>query len=390
MVGTQLRSYSPPSSKRPRESSATLVAAWEVAADRMSKSRPASDAFMPSTSTCTPNTPTTGPPLLPPPSLSEILSNISPPPWTLSAFTAYLSQNHCLETLEFTMEAQRYAADYAHFVLTGTRTGEARTRANEEYICSLWAKLMQAYIVPCAPREVNLPSRVRDALLNLPCSPPPPRPTELDEAVGIVYELMNDSVLVPFIESVTTSTATHHHWEADTVMRGGETQGGERASRSRSRMRSSRDRSSKQQQQLHGRPRESSRSPKFLPAVLGGRGSTASSRSVSASTSAEMVDKAGLSDDSGSSNSPPGMEPMTPPTTPPTTEWVFTTSPPGGFQRAINAHNQGWKKVGAKLGFKKTTTTKGTHKRQPTSSVFGSTPTDEDLVMSDSSLGSPL
>src|SRR6202161_3516522 len=38
------------------------------------------------------------------PTLQEVLSNTAPPPWTISAFTAYLSQNHCLETLELTIE----------------------------------------------------------------------------------------------------------------------------------------------------------------------------------------------------------------------------------------------------------------------------------------------
>lgn len=42
------------------------------------------------------------------PNLREILANTSPPPWTLAAFMAYLSNNHCLETLEFTMDSGRF------------------------------------------------------------------------------------------------------------------------------------------------------------------------------------------------------------------------------------------------------------------------------------------
>jgi hypothetical protein len=34
------------------------------------------------------------------PNLRDILANTSPPPWTLAAFMAYLSNNHCLETLD--------------------------------------------------------------------------------------------------------------------------------------------------------------------------------------------------------------------------------------------------------------------------------------------------
>ncbi|KAG7131198.1 hypothetical protein HYQ46_009731 [Verticillium longisporum] len=104
-----------------------------------------------------------------PPSLSQILTNTSHPPWTLAAFMAYLSQNHCLETLEFTMDADRYRNAYCQII-----TEQASPIADgNEHICSLWDKLMQAYIIP-----------------------------ELDEAVTIVYELMNDSVLLPFIESL--------------------------------------------------------------------------------------------------------------------------------------------------------------------------------------------
>jgi len=281
---------------------------------------------------------------------------------------AYLSQNHCLETLEFTMEAERYKADYTNFVAPYPST--YRCRDDNDYVCGQWAKLMQAYIVPCAPREVNLPSRVRDRLLSLPYSPMPPHPSELDEAVAIVYELMNDSVLVPFIESVTPP-----HWEYETRDEAKE----DRRDRSRSRVRSPKDR-------RPSKAHDSSRSPKFLPAVLGGRASASSSRSASAS--AEAIDRAGLTDDSGSSNSPPPLEPMTPPTTPPTSEWTFSASSPGGLQRALNAHNQGWKKMGVKLGFKKSSKPHKHHQSHSTASSTASV--DGDIVMYDTIMGSPL
>jgi hypothetical protein len=64
--------------------------------------------------------------------------------------------------------------------------------------------------------------------------------------------------------------------------------------------------------------------------------------------------EAHLTDDTSSSASPPGMEPMTPPTTPLTSDWAFTSSSsstsPGSLQRAVSAHNAGWRKMGAKLG----------------------------------------
>ncbi|PKS09674.1 hypothetical protein jhhlp_004294 [Lomentospora prolificans] len=343
MVVSSIRRQSPSSMKsNHRESSSrasSLLESWDISLRTMmpNASRPPSGAFLATTYN--------------PPTLSDILSNMSPPPWTLSAFMAYLSQNHCLETLEFTMEAERYRTEYNNVIV------ERRTPVYDEneYMCSLWAKLMEAYIVPCSPREVNLPCPVRDGLLSHPCSTTPPHPSQLDEAVNIVYELMNDSVLVPFIESVCPFS-TDHHMEEDIPDR----------RHSRSRMRSTKDASPTR--------RDSSRSPKFLPAVLGGRASR------SASTSVEAVDRAGLTDDSGGSNSPPAMEPMTPPMTPPTSEWAFASSPPGGLQRALNAHNNGWKKVGAKLGLSKKGKS-GQAKHHHTAST--SSPADKDVPMTD-------
>lgn len=270
------------------------------------------------------------------------------------------------------MEAERYKTEYTNLV--APYPCNYRTRDDNDYICGQWSKLMQAYIVPCAPREVNLPSRVRDRLLSLSCSPSfssmPPHPSELDEAVTIVYELMNDSVLVPFIESVSPP-----HWECEGKDKSAE----ERRDRSRSRVRSPKDR-------RPSKTHDSSRSPKFLPAVLGGRASASSSRSASAS--AEAVDRVGLTDDSGGSNSPPPLEPMTPPTTPPTSEWTFSAGSPGGLQRALNAHSQGWKRMGVKFGFKKSSKSHKHHSSYSTASSTGSV--DGDVIMCDASMENPL
>ncbi|KAJ0298987.1 hypothetical protein COL516b_009542 [Colletotrichum fioriniae] len=289
----------------------------------MSRSRPTSGALMP------------GAVILTPPTLSEILSNISTPPWTLAAFMAYLSQNHCLETLEFTMDADRYRKAYEQIITNQEWIGDGK-----EHVCSLWEKLMQAYIIPYAPREVNLPSPVRNHLTNLDCSSTPPPPSELDDAVRIVYELMNDSVLVPFIESVQPG-----HGDCRTA----EDEG--RPGRLRLRA-----------EGAGARSEEPVKSPKFLPQLTLGR-SGATSRSASAS--GEHAEREGLTDDSGSAVSP-GTEPMTPPTTPPTSDWTFSTSP-GGLQRALTAHNNGWKKVGAKLGLHRKS--RSNRRNNPTSSA---------------------
>ena len=136
------------------------------------------------------------------PTLAEVLSNTAPPPYTLSAFMAYLSQNHCLETLEFTMDASRYRKHFQS--MTASANGSTQPSSEScQYVKMLWQRLMDAYIQQNGPREVNLPSGVRDALLSIPNTYTPPPPESLDPAVNIIYELMEESVLLPFLNSVS-------------------------------------------------------------------------------------------------------------------------------------------------------------------------------------------
>ncbi|KAG6040190.1 hypothetical protein E4U41_001332 [Claviceps citrina] len=260
-----------------------------------------------------------------PPTLTEILHDVSPPPWTLSAFMAYLSQNHCMETLEFTLDSQRYAVFYDQILIEDPPSHDTKAR-----ICEWWDKLMQVYIVPCAPREVNIPAQVRDHLLNLPSGPCPPHPNELAEAGRIIYELMNDSLLVPFLQSVAPLQQA----------------------------------SQNDDHSQHHR-RRSRHTSQFSDQLR---------RSVALNHSADFEN---LTDDSDS-NSPSSAEPITPPTTPPA-EYAFNTSP-GGFQRAMAAHNKGWKRVSEKLGFSR----KAASRRiTPTSSSLS----DHDAGSGESSLG---
>lgn len=173
--------------------------------------------------------------------------------------------------------------------------------------------------MPCAPREVNMPATVRDRLLRLGCSTArPPHPNELSEAVGITHDLMNDSVLLPFLESKSPVLADQQESDGSDSRQG------------RSRLRVPREHSGD----------EAGHSPRASLRLLGlGR----NQRSTSAS--ADSADVEMVSDYSNSNS--PSSEPVTPPTTPPASEFSFATSP-NSLHRAITGH--GWKKMGAKLG----------------------------------------
>lgn len=131
------------------------------------------------------------------PTLAEVLTNQAPPPYTLSAFMAFLSQNHCLETLEFTLDASRYqTCYYSQGQIPPLPGSEEANRLR-----SSWDRLINSYIRPGSSREVNLAAADRDFLLRIPNTYTPPSPEALDGAVYKITELMRDSVLSPFLQA---------------------------------------------------------------------------------------------------------------------------------------------------------------------------------------------
>ncbi|KAF5723795.1 hypothetical protein FMUND_1478 [Fusarium mundagurra] len=65
----------------------------------------------------------------------------------------------------------------------------------------LWEDLLGTYVLPNGDREVNLPCEVRTRLLGLRSSSLPPHPSELDDVIQIVLDLMEDSILPGFLQS---------------------------------------------------------------------------------------------------------------------------------------------------------------------------------------------
>ncbi|KAI9680484.1 MAG: hypothetical protein M1817_003924 [Caeruleum heppii] len=269
------------------------------------------------------------------PTLAEILSNTAPPPWTLSAFMAYLSQNHCLETLEFTMDASRYRRHFDQMEPRGPTNVESC-----EYVKMLWRRLLDAYIIPDGPREVNLPSDVRDQLLSLPNSFSPPAPESLEPAVKIIYELMDESVLVPFLNSVqgfgnNASTTTLARSSEEDVQMHDSDDGNVRRRRSR------RPRRTHSPSLTDFSSTHQSRSSRSTLASGFGRASRTSPHASRNSTGSGDS----LTDDNGSPASA-NREPMTPPTTPPTSD--LGAASPGTSPRSRNDGT--WRKMTGKLG----------------------------------------
>ncbi|KAK4071557.1 hypothetical protein PCL_11285 [Purpureocillium lilacinum] len=122
------------------------------------------------------------------PTLDDILSNNSPPPWTLHAFAAHLTQHHCPEALQFILDAENYAISYEKQMNISTTSPNLT-----DPVPMLWQKLMQAYIRSSGRQQLNIPQQEREHLLNL-TPEPPPRPCELHEAHKCAYDLLNDSL----------------------------------------------------------------------------------------------------------------------------------------------------------------------------------------------------
>lgn len=301
------------------------------------------------------------------PNLSDILANNAPPPWTLSAFMAYLSQNHCLETLEFTMDASRYRKHYNK--MASRAPGGQVIPGSEEcnYVLLLWQRLVEAYIAPNGAREVNLPSDIRDSILAHHASAIPPHPTTLEPAVQKIYELMEESVLVPFLNSFYPQTAHPDSYDssADSISAYPSHSYDERVTRQRARERKSspplsssspiniQNRASAPSSfahfarslshtTRHGNSARTSFGPStYHPSsAFGARNSHIMSPSESVG---EGIPDA-VEDFSNSSGSPSQVgEPMTPPTTPPMCEFESPARSAGG--------SSGWKKMRSSLGF---------------------------------------
>ena len=271
------------------------------------------------------------------PTLEDVLSSRAPSPYTLAAYTAFLSQQHCLETLEFTTESKKYSDKYDEAsVSMGGMPLTIETQEGWELIQD-WQRILEIYVKPGAPREINLPAEERDDLVECSYDFKPPRPASLDAAVKRMYDLMSDSIFIPFCNSLKQ----FNYAQTYNVMSDFDDSGDLEPSRltfderaMHRRIPSRRKRSppttsagtldTSRSPPQHHRPTNSSNLSSALGRQSGARLSTHISHSSIMSDSA-------LTDSSGPESPPAGdimdHEPvMTPPTTPPTSELGGTIS----------------------------------------------------------------
>ncbi|KAL1968862.1 hypothetical protein VTN77DRAFT_1223 [Rasamsonia byssochlamydoides] len=279
------------------------------------------------------------------PTLDEVLSNTAPYPFTLSAFMAYLSQNHCLETLEFTMEAKRYGETYRSVSRMLDQSPIHTECPQTEHLRMLWQRLISAYIIPGSPREINLSSEVRDALLADSHATMPPPPETLDAAVRRMHDLMEESIFIHFLNSYSVPSSDSPYNERMNLSNTS-------LEDHHSRIRRVTSRGRRPSPQSSFADFASSRGPVSGRLTKGG---TAASAKTGSRVSGHGFMGGGdsgspvLTDDSGSALSSPVVgEPMTPPTTPPSSDLNIHSG-----QSPKSRSENTWRKMGMKLGFKR-------------------------------------
>lgn len=151
------------------------------------------------------------------PTLEEILSGRAPHPYNYANFVGYLSQNHCLETVEFTNDVAKYTEKYESGL------------ASKHELNQMWRRIVDAYIRPDGPKELNLPCGVKKGLSSLSDSrhsstssgvsnmsmsshdDEPPSPQRLQSAVEMAKDMMKENAYLPFIASVRCAQHESSH-----------------------------------------------------------------------------------------------------------------------------------------------------------------------------------
>lgn len=309
------------------------------------------------------------------PLLADVLANRSAPPYTLSAFTAFLSQNHCLETLEFVLAARRYQQKYDE--LAATLAGFPMTFDHDEVreLQKDWRRLIDVYLSPGGFREINLPSEERDELLHVQYTVRPPPPEVLEPSIKRMHDLMQESIWMPFLNQYANSIPTVHTYTAPSP---NPNEGlwaepsrtfadGRRLSVGGSRKKHS-PTPSNDTVVPHSSPPVGHRPLSTLTSAIhkSKAGDPRLSQQVSNTSVGSSTREYALTDDSGSVS--PGLtestDPMTPPTTPPSSDIGLGIHHTGHSPKG-RSDSGAWKRMGQKFGWNKKNRPGGPHLHPP-------------------------
>lgn len=292
------------------------------------------------------------------PTLDDVLNGRAPAPYTLAAYTAFLSQQHCLETLEFVTEAKKYAEKYdelsalLHGMPMTTETSEGFELQQD------WIRIMDVYVKPGAPREINLPAEERDDMVEEPYEPRPPRPEALDPAIQRMRDLMSDSIFIPFCNSVKTVSHAATYTALSDISA---------SSLADPAAMTYDERRQPQRRQQPSRRRSPPTSSGFQPsrsppqttnrssALTSSLNRSGSSRLSPHQSNTSATSDSGLTDDSGSGNSPLPVDRdtiLSPPLTPPTSDLNVGSQNLSVYShvtKPTRSESGGWKRMGMKI-----------------------------------------
>lgn len=133
--------------------------------------------------------------------MEDILANRVPTPWTYASFVAYLSDNYCLEILQFALAAAQYKERYDFVSSIPGRRVSLPSQESQDLLI-LWTSLVETYLLPDSEREVNLPSQIRDPIIGYTLEQRAADPQVLESAILATWELMEGLILSSYVSGV--------------------------------------------------------------------------------------------------------------------------------------------------------------------------------------------
>lgn len=134
--------------------------------------------------------------------MEDILANRVPIPWTYASFVAYLSDNYCLEILQFALAAAQYKERYDFVSSIPGRRVSLPSQESQDLLV-LWTSLVETYLLPDGEREVNLPSQIRDPIIGYTLEQRAADPQVLESAILATWELMEGLILSSYVSEVS-------------------------------------------------------------------------------------------------------------------------------------------------------------------------------------------